>query len=86
MPIQQSTAMILTLFLEGGPLLRFYIHDITPKVDLAAMSLEDVLGYIFIVGNHLYRFGVRRKKISKQLSLLYRRHRVGLGLSKKLDG
>ena len=64
-PIQQPDGTLSTLFPRGGDaLLRSYAQDITPKLDLTAMSMEDVLSHVCIVGNRLYRFGARRKKIS----------------------
>ena len=79
--LQDPASSILTLFPEGDARLRSYVKDTTPKLDLTVISMEDVLCHIRIVGNRLYRFGVRRKDQSKQLSLLHRRHRAGLGLS-----
>ena len=58
-------------------IVKTYVPEVNPKLDLTGMTLEDVLCHIRIVGNRLYCFGVRRKKLSKKLSFLHQRQRAG---------
>ena len=81
LPLHKQDEALSTLFPGGDALLKTYVQEVTPKLDLTSMTLEDILCHIRIASNRLHRLGVRSKKFSQELSLLHRRHGAGRGFA-----
>ena len=76
-PLERPDVAMHVLFPRGAEHIRFYNYDNPPSLDITHMKLDDALCHIQIVRNRIHRFSVRRKKISRDLSLLHRRRRAG---------
>ena len=76
-PLERPYAALHVVFSRGAEHHRLYKSDNPPSLDITQIELDDAICHIRIVGNCIHRFKVRRKKISRDLSLLHRRRRVG---------
>ena len=76
-PLERPDVALHVVFPRVAEHLWLYKSDNPPSLDISHMELDDALCHIQIVKNCIHRFSVRRKMISRDLSLLHRRRRAG---------
>ena len=76
-PLDRPDDALHVLFPKGAEHLRVYKFNDPPSLDIPHMELDDSLCHIRFIVNCIHRFNMRRKKISRDLFLLHRRHRAG---------
>ena len=76
-PLHRPDAALHFLFSRRAEHLRLKKSDNPLSLDITHIELDDAICHILNVGNRIHRFTVRRKSVSRDVSLLHRRRRVG---------